>query len=359
MSVASCRLRLRCAAGGANLLASPALAPRTLGPFAGTGRSCAAAAALPANFTEMLQQAANDRQDLKNQIKVQTELHKQRTEMLQNTLRGAEEERSELQEQVTHLNRDFAILSTKMHEDFVGFRNRIQRKGVKGRGAQSRMAYRPDIDTAEKQVTHVCEMPHQSLAELAVLGDHCARRERLLREIMAVDQVPWGKAHEVLNEISIFNEKYYWFETLPYRVGITVAFFGGIASILLVFWKPAAYWYGINIAGEELPEDVKDISEMTTMQVGAWTWSWMEPMIGVATFALLCCQFTRAQAAKMNMKLWSDFLLDWRGARIARKFPQYDGSILGAWGEYLPRVGFDFFPRYELHFKQKGPTSGL
>merc|ERR1712113_908945 len=99
---------------------------------------------------------------------------------------------------------------------------------------------------------------------------------------------------------------------------------------LMVFWKPVALWYGENIAGEELPEGVKDISELTTNQVGTWTWSWMEPMIGVATFVLLCCQFTRAQAAKMNMKVWSDFLLEWRGNRLAKRFPQYDSSILCA-----------------------------
>ena len=30
-------------------------------------------------------------------------------------------------------------------------------------------------------------------------------------------------------------------------------------------------------------------------EVGTWTWTWMEPMIGTASFALLCAQFARAQ----------------------------------------------------------------
>merc|ERR1719384_2971614 len=55
------------------------------------------------------------------------------------------------------------------------------------------MSFRPSLDYAEKQPTHVCEMSHQTLAELALLGNHCAQRERLLREVMAVDDVSWGQ----------------------------------------------------------------------------------------------------------------------------------------------------------------------
>lgn len=307
----------------------------------------------------MLLQAARDRTELVAQLKAQSEMHKQHTESMQHSLVAAQEERSQLQEQVEHLKHDFSILSAKMHDEFHGMHDRIQRKGIKGNGAQSRMAFRPSMEHALKQATHVCELNHQSLARLAVMGDHCARRERLLREIMAVDQVGWGKAHEVLAQCDQFNEKYYWFETLPYRVGITVAFIGCVGSVLLVFHPPTAVWYGLNIVGEELPEGVKDISELTINQVGTWTWNWMEPMLGVASFVLLCCQFVRAQGAKMNMKLWSDHLLGWRGNRLAIKFPQYDGSMLKAWAENLPRVGWDFFPRYESHFKHHGPTSGL
>lgn len=306
-----------------------------------------------------MEAAANERAELRSQLKAQCDLHKQRTEILQRSLEAAEAERKVLRDQVSVLTKDFDILATKMQEESVGFKDRIQRKGVKGRGAQSRMAYRPTTSYAEKQPSHVCELNHTSLAELAMLGDHCSRRERLIREVMAVDNISWGQAHEVLNTLVKQNEKYYWFETLPYRVGITLAFLGGVGSSALVFWKPAAEWYAINVAGEELPEGVKDVDEMTVNQVGTWTWSWMEPMIGTASFVLLCAQFIRAQATKMNMKTYGDRILQWRGNRLAKVFPEYDSSMVRAWAKHLPKVGFDFFPTYEHNFRQKGPSSGL
>jgi len=322
-------------------------------------RWCASVAQGAQTVQEMMEAAAIERSELRSQLKAQCDLHKQRTEILQKSLQAAESDRKVLRERVMSLTKDFDVLANKLQEETMGFKDRIQRKGVKGRGAQSRMAYRPSIQYAEKQPTHVCELNHQSLAELAMLGDHCARRERLLREVMAVDNISWGQAHEVLNNLVKYNEKYYWFETLPYRVGITAAFLGGIGSAVFVFCPGPAEWYGVNVAGEELPEGVKDIDEMTINQVGTWTWSWMEPMIGTASFVLLCAQFIRAQATKMNMKTYGDRVLQWRGNRLAKAFPEYDSSMVRAWAKHLPKVGFDFFPTYETKFRQKGPSSGL
>jgi len=246
-----------------------------------------------------------------------------------------------------------------MLKEQVGVRERVQRKGVKGRGGQSRMAYRPTIANAERQPTHVCEMSHQSLAELSMQGNHCSRRERLIREIMAVEGIRWGAAHEILNKLDAYNERYYWLESMPYRVGITFAFIGGIMGSLMVFYKPVALWYGEEVAGESLPEGVTDISELTTNQVGTWTWGWMEPMIGTASFVLLCAQFGRSQVMQMNMKTYADHLLTWRANRLAKKFPEYDGSMVRAWAKHMPPVGMNFFPIYERRAGYKGFTSGL
>lgn len=281
------------------------------------------------------------------------------TEMLSQTLAAAAADRTQLHQQIEKVSRDLHTLTAQMLKEQVGVRARVQRKGVKGRGGQSRLAYRPAIEDAERQPTHVCEMSHQSLAELAMLDNHSAHRERLIREIMAVDGVPWGAAHKVLDKFDEYNERYYWLESLPYRIGIVGAFIGGVMGTLMVFWKPVALFYGENIAGEELPEGVKDISEMTTNQVGTWTWSWMEPMIGVASFVLLCCQFSRAQVQKMNMKTYGEQLLQRRADRLARRFPQYDQSMVRAWAKHMPSVEMNFFPTYGRNMGLKGPASGL
>jgi len=215
------------------------------------------------------------------------------------------------------------------------------------------------MDFAKMQPAHVSELGHESLAELAMLGNHVAQRERLLREIMCVEGVSWEEAHATLRKFDAYNERYYWYESLPYRIGITAATVGAAAACLLVFYKPVAQFYATEIAGEELPEGHNDIQNMTTNQVGTWTWSWMEPMIGTASFVLLCCQFTRTQAIKLCMKPYAEHVLQWRANLLAHRYPQYDRSMVRAWAKHMPRVGLDFFPIYESNQGFKGPTSGL
>merc|ERR1711879_787210 len=106
-------------------------------------------------------------------------------------------------------------------------------------------------------------------------GNHSADKERLIREIMQVDNVSWEDAHKKFVEIDIYNEQFYWRQTLPYRIGIVGALVGGIAGTAMVFYAPVAELYGTQIAGESLPDDVEDISCLTTNQVGTWTWTWM------------------------------------------------------------------------------------
>lgn len=311
------------------------------------------------DITERFDRAAAHHADLQSQLLSQSQKNLKHTEMLSQSLEVAAGERAELRGQVDKLYVDLHALTGQMLKEQVGVRERVQREGIKGHGGQSRMAYRPSVEDAERQPTHVCEMSHQTLAELSMMGNHCAQRERLIREIMAVDGIPWESAHEILNRLDEHNEKYYWIESLPYRIGITAAFVGGVMGTLMVFYKPVALWYGETIAGEELPEGVKDISEMTTNQVGTWTWSWMEPMIGVASFGLLCCQFSRAQLKKMNMKTYGEHVLQWRAQRLSHRYPEYDGSMVRAWAKHMPTVNMNFFPVYEKYEGLKGPSSGL
>lgn len=225
-----------------------------------------------------------------------------------------------------------------------------------GNGAQSRAALRPTLDIALGQPAHVSELGHETLAKLAMLGNHNAHRERLLREIMAVDSVTWVEAHEKLAEMDRTKERYYWLESLPYRVGITSAIVCSVAAPLMVFSKPVATWYAVAVVSEELP---KNLAEMTINQVGTWTWTWMEPMIGTASFALLCAQFARAQVSKMNMKPYTEIILEWKANRLAESFPQYDRSMVRAWAKHMPSVRWNFLPKYESDASTRGPTSGL
>merc|ERR1719482_1604822 len=106
-----------------------------------------------------------------------------------------------------------------LEQDFIGYRrNASQEKGSSTwwrsslSGASSlvekeedhvhrRSEVRPSVQTAQMQPTHISELGHSQLAMLAVSENHFAHRERLLREIMAVDNCSWEKAHDILYEM--------------------------------------------------------------------------------------------------------------------------------------------------------------
>lgn len=224
--------------------------------------------------------------------------------------------------------------------------NLLDMHAAKHGTAVSRDRFVPTLDLVADQVNHTMQLNNNTLASLAIVGDSFARKERLIREIMQVDKCSWDEAHEKLIEMDEYNERYYWFETIPYRVGMSAAAFGVIASILLVFHKPTAKLYATEVAGEDLPED-KDITTMTTNQVGAWTWEWMEPMIGVASFVILCLQCARSQMLKLRMSAYTAWMLKNRADRLTQQYPQYTGAIVRAWAIMLPRVSFSFFPAWK------------
>jgi len=259
-------------------------------------------------------------------------------------------ERAEMRRQMADLAENVRGLLDIIRRENVGHRQPASRReGMTGGGAASRMVNRPTLDFAVLQPSHVCELGHEALAELALSGNQAAHRERLLREIMAVDNTTWDNAHEVLVDMDRWNNDTYWLLALPYRIGIGCAIVLGCAGCTMVFYKPIALWYGLSIAMEDLPQGVESIDDLTTNQVGTWTWSWMEPMLGTASFLLLCCQFSRAQAKNMQMKPFTEMVGSWRATRLANAYGAYDRSIVRAWGKHMPQRNKGF----------KGPTSGL
>eukprot|EP00746_Dinoflagellata_sp_MGD_P128080 gnl/MRDRNA2_/MRDRNA2_62509_c0_seq1.p1 gnl/MRDRNA2_/MRDRNA2_62509_c0~~gnl/MRDRNA2_/MRDRNA2_62509_c0_seq1.p1 ORF type:complete len:177 (+),score=8.42 gnl/MRDRNA2_/MRDRNA2_62509_c0_seq1:164-694(+) len=155
--------------------------------------------------------------------------------------------------------------------------------------------------------------------------------------------------------MDVVNEQVYWFQTLPYRLGILLAGGGAIGSTLLVFNKPVAEYYAVSFAGKDMEKEFKELdvdsmSELTTNEVGTWTWSWMEPMIGTASFVLLCMQFMRAQSVKMNMRPYTEAMLNWRAKRLAGKFPQYEGGMVRMWAVNLPKTQWNFMPVYRRQY---------
>lgn len=277
---------------------------------------------------------------------------------IQQQLQEAAKERDELRKQMSQLLQQSDSLAKQVELLTKTVRSHGEQNLMYAQAAglqqiSARADFKPTRNDILDQPTHVSQIANRPLFELSMHGSHSANKERLLREIMQVEMLTWEEAHQKLAEMDEYNEKYYWSETMLYRIGLFGATIGGVLGSAMVFYRPVAEFYGMNVAGEELPEGVKDISDMTINQVGAWTWNWMEPMIGTASFVILCSQFGRAQMWKLNMRPYTEAMLRLKANRLARQYPQYDTGIVRAWAKHLPMVNSLTMPMYRRNLGWK------
>lgn len=102
---------------------------------------------------------------------------------------------------------------------------------------------RVTIEMAKTMPKRYSEMPNDILLTMAVMGDQDAREERLIREIMSVDNVSWEDAQKTFQKMVVENRRGLFVSTLPYKTGIAVALVAGkqyhyfvIAFILHIFF---------------------------------------------------------------------------------------------------------------------------
>eukprot|EP00981_Chlorochromonas_danica_P000791 scaffold192_cov320-Ochromonas_danica.AAC.2 len=169
------------------------------------------------------------------------------------------------------------------------------------------------------------EMPNEILLNMAIMGDQEAREERLIREIMAVDGVSWPDANLTFTKILASNRKGLFLFTLPYKLGITLAVGGAVASIPMIFDYTTVLWFNEIYVTSDVP-DAKDLE--TPLEVGTFAWNWMEPPLGTISFFLLCMQYARSQMENLGAKPFTMWFKHRRAERLIKEFPQYDANIL-------------------------------
>ena len=78
-------------------------------------------------------------------------------------------------------------------------------------------------------------MPHEQIILLSAEGVGGARREALIRNVMAVDNVEYDDASETVDKIAKVNRERMFLHALPYHAGFLSAGVAGVFSIPLVF----------------------------------------------------------------------------------------------------------------------------
>ena len=184
---------------------------------------------------------------------------------------------------------------------------------------------KPTIEEAQAAPTEVYQLSNESIAVMAAGGDSDAIQERLVREIMSVDSVSWDEAQGQVQTITEANQSGMFLLTLPYKVGITGGFVVAAATIPLCFSLDTALWFNEAYVTTDVPEEA-DLE--TWLEVGTWTWNWMEPPLGQASFFLLCLQYMRAQMQNVGFKPYTDAVKNHRANSLVGAFPQYNRSIV-------------------------------
>jgi hypothetical protein len=99
------------------------------------------------------------------------------------------------------------------------------------------------IEVAKAMPKLYYEMPNDVLLTMAVMGDQEAREERLIREIMSVDDVDWDGAQPIFHDMVNSNRKGLFLATLPYKIGIFSAVGGAAISIPMIFHLETVLWF--------------------------------------------------------------------------------------------------------------------
>lgn len=173
--------------------------------------------------------------------------------------------------------------------------------------------------------TSVAYMSNESLIILAEGGSHEACFERLVRDVMRVDNLEYMEAKKVADSIRASNRQHVRTYASFNWAGLFGSSFCLAACIPMVFSRRVALMFNEHFVTTEVPE-AADLE--TFYEVGAWTWNWMEPILGTGSFMILCLQLARSQMVNMDYKPWTENIRRMRAARLIKLYPQYTEEIL-------------------------------
>ena len=181
------------------------------------------------------------------------------------------------------------------------------------------------LKDAKQMTKKYNEISNDILLIMSINGDIKAIEERLIRDIMGVENIDWLNAKNKFEEIKNYNKQFDPIIRIPYYSGITIAISAALISIPLCFDLNTVLWFNKQFVTSDIPSS-KDLE--TPLEVGSWAWNWMEPPIGQISFFLLCMQYVRGQLQILNAKPLTEIIMEKRANRLIQKYPRYDELIM-------------------------------
>ena len=171
-------------------------------------------------------------------------------------------------------------------------------------------------------------MNNDVLLLLAANGDERARTERFVREVMCVDGLTWPEASRRVHDMAEDVSKDHYTQAVSAAMGVAALVLGA-GSVPMVFHRDTALWFGTQHVTADVPEP-KDLE--TWLEVGMWTWGWMEPPIGTVSFVFICIQFARGRGIKNPLE---HYFRVRKERQLTERYSQYSPLILLQWAESL------------------------
>mmetsp|Transcript_12548 Transcript_12548/g.28327 ORF Transcript_12548/g.28327 Transcript_12548/m.28327 type:complete len:370 (+) Transcript_12548:57-1166(+) len=187
-------------------------------------------------------------------------------------------------------------------------------------GSEDQPTRTPTLEVARAMPSTFSEYSNDLLIVLADGGNHAACAERLAREIMRIDRVEYSQAQKVVEKIAKKTQNLMTTATLPFAMGMGMAITAGVASVPLVFNRSAVEWFNRNFVQSDVPEP-KDMETM--WEVAGWSWGWMEPLLGTASFVILCAQLVQQMMKDIDMLAYHERVKVRVANVIAKQYPQY------------------------------------
>jgi len=194
----------------------------------------------------------------------------------------------------------------------------------------------PTLSIAKSMPSGLSQMDNDALWVIAAMGHHEAGCEVLKRHIMAVDEIDYAQATDKYDEIAEANRGVLNIAVLPYIAGISLGMCAAVASLPMVFDLNTALLFNKDFVTTDVPEP-RDLETM--LEVGSWTWNWMEPPLGTLSFVLLCLQFARGQIKNLGLHPYTTGVRNRRAERLAATYPQYNAEVLRQFSFSDPLVG--------------------
>jgi len=183
----------------------------------------------------------------------------------------------------------------------------------------------PSLEDADAMRIEYSSLDNTTLVTLSKLNNYNAASEVLKRHVMSVKRVTYAEAHNIFQEIQKTDRKMQTIHSIPYKIGIFTSLGAGFISIPLVFNKTSVSWFNQHYVTTDVPEP-KDLETM--LEVGTWSWNWMEPPLGQISFMLLCMTYARAQLQNLGLKPFTAHLKMKRAESLVKEYPIYDAEVL-------------------------------